>query len=140
MIKSIGKLTLATILAAVVLGVPMGALAQDKTMPAPATPAAPETKARAFPFRGKIGAVDKVNMTMTLEGKATNRVFEITSATKIMKANKPATLADAVVGEPVTGQCTKTPDGKYVAKTVYIGGKPATPEPAPAPATPAPPK
>jgi hypothetical protein len=136
MIKSIGKLTLVSILAALVLGVPMGASAQSNSAPSTATPATPEAKARAFPFRGKIGAVDKVAMTLTLEGKTTNRVFEITSATKLMKAGKPATLADAVVGEPVTGQCTKTADGKYVAKTVYIGGKTAEAAPAtPAPAT-----
>jgi hypothetical protein len=140
MIKTIGKLTLVTILAAVVLGVPIGARAQDKTMPAPAAPADSDVKAKAIPFRGKIGAVDTVKMTLTLEGKTTNRVFEITSTTKLMKAGKPATLADATVGEPVTGQYTKTADGKYLAKSVYIGGRTAATQPAPAAPAPAPPK
>jgi len=143
MIKSIGKLTLVSILAAVVLGVPMGASAQSNSTPSTAAPATPDAKARAFPFRGKISAVDTVKMTLTLEGKATNRVFEITSTTKLVKAGKPATLADATVGETVTGQCTKTADGQYVAKSVYIGPRPgaATPAPAaPAAPTPAPAK
>src|SRR5271154_4200277 len=103
MMKSIGKLTLVSILAALVLGVPMGASAQSNSAPATA-PAAPEAKPKAIPFRGKIGAVDKVAMTLTLEGKTTNRVFQIPSTPKLMKAGKPAPLADAVVGEPATGQ------------------------------------
>jgi hypothetical protein len=121
MIKSIGKLTLATILAALVVGVPLRVSAQDKT-PAPATPAAP-VKAKAIPYHGKLGEVDKVNKTITLDEK-TKRVFIITSETKIMKAGKPATLDDAVVGEDVAGQYTKGADGKLTAKSVRFGPKP----------------
>jgi hypothetical protein len=134
MIKSIGKLTLATILAAVVVGMPIGALAQDKTAPTPTVPAAPDaTKPRPIPFRGKVGAVDLVNKTITLDEK-TKRTFEITSETKIMKANKPATLADAVVGENITGSYMKVTETKFVAKTVRLGVKatPVTKEAAPA--------
>ena len=134
MIKSIGKLTLATILAAVVVGMPLGALAQDKTTPAPAAPASPDaTKPRPIPFRGKIGAVDLVNKTIALDEK-TKRTFEITSETKISKAGKPATLADAVVGEDIGGSYTKSPTGKLVAKTVRLGVKaaPVAKEAAPA--------
>jgi hypothetical protein len=136
MIKSIGKLTLITILAASVLGMPMGASAQ--TPPATNAPATPEAKVKAFPFQGKVAAVDKVNMTLTLEGKTTNRVFEVTSATKLVKGGKPATLADVNVGDPVRGQWTKTADGKSVAKSVIIGPKPTMGTGAPAaPAAPA---
>jgi hypothetical protein len=134
MIKSIGKLTLATILAAVVVGMPLGALAQDKTTPAPAAPASPDaTKPRPIPFRGKIGAVDLVNKTIALDEK-TKRTFEITSETKISKAGKPATLADAVVGEDIGGSYTKSPTGKLVAKTVRLSVKaaPVAKEAAPA--------
>ena len=120
MIKSIGKLTLATILAALVVGVPLTMSAQDKT-PAPS---APETavKPKAIPFHGKLAEVDKVNKTITLDEK-TKRTFQITSETKITKGGKPATLDDGVVGEDVAGQYHKGADGKLTAKSVRFGPK-----------------
>ena len=135
MIKSLGKLSLATILAALVVGMPMGSFAQDKPTNAP--PATPSVAVRAIPFRGKLGAVDQVNKTITLDEKTkTNRVFEVTSATKITKDGKPATLADGVVGDPVTGSYLKGADGKLTAKSVIFRTTPA----APAQAAPAMPK
>ena len=135
MIKSIGKLTLATILAALVVGVPMGVSAQEKTAPAPAAPASPEAKTKSGPFHGKLSAVDKVKKTITLEGKS-KRTFEITSETKLTKNSKPATLDDAVIGEDVGGYYTKSADGKMVAKSIRFGAKAeakaATKEAAPA--------
>jgi hypothetical protein len=124
MIKSLGKITLAGLLAAIVLGVPVRVSAQDKPKetPAPTAPAA-EAKAKAVPFKGKIGAVDKTAKTLTLEDK-NKRVFQITSETKIMKGDKPATLDDGLVGEVVTGSYHKGDDGKLTAKSVYFGGKP----------------
>ena len=125
MINSFGKLSLITILAALVLGLPVTGSAQDKTTNAPSTPA---PAARAVPFTGKLGSVDKVSMTITLDEKnKTNRVILITSTTKIIKAGKPATLADGVVGEAVAGSYVKSTDGKLTARTVRFGAKPATP-------------
>ncbi len=132
MIKSIGKLTLATILAALVVGVPMGVSAQEKPAPGPVAPATPPAKARPTPFRGKLGAVDKVKKTITLDDKTKQRIFEITSETKLVKNGKPATLDDAVVGEDVGGSYTKSADGKMVAKSVRFGAKPEAKTPAPA--------
>jgi hypothetical protein len=80
--------------------------------------------AKAVPFKGKLGAVDKAAKTITLDDK-NKRVFVITSETKLMKGDKPATLEDGVVGEPVTGSYHKGDDGKLSAKSVYFGGKPA---------------
>ena len=88
MIKSIGKITLVTILAAVVLGVPLTVPAQTN---APAAPAAPAKKPKAIPFHGKLLAVDQVNKTVTLDEK-TKRVFQVTSDTKIMKNGKPSPI------------------------------------------------
>lgn len=124
MIKSLGKLTLATILAALVVGVPLTMSAQDKA-PAPSAPDT-STKPKAIPFRGKLAEVDKVNKTITLDEK-TKRVFQITSETKITKAGKPATLDDGVVGEDVGGQYTKGADGKLTAKSVRFGPRAAAP-------------
>src|SRR4030088_178195 len=115
MIKSLGKITLAGLLAAIVLGVPVRVSAQDKPKetPAPAAPVA-GAKAKAVPFKGKIGAVDKTGKTLTLEDK-NKRVFQISSETKIMKGDKPATLDDGMVGEVVTGSYHKGDDGKLTA-------------------------
>lgn len=123
MMKSIGKLTLATILAAVVVGVPLHVSAQDKTPPPAPNTSAAATKPKAIPFRGKLAAVDKVNKTITLDEK-TKRTFEVTSSTKITKAGKPATLDDGVVGDDVGGQYVKNADGKLEAKSIRFGPKP----------------
>lgn len=124
MIKSIGKLTLAAILAAMVVGMPVQVSAQDKTNATPAAPAKP----KAPGFRGTLAKVDEAAKTITVENKTKeNRTFQITSDTKIMKDKKPATLADGVVGEPVSGTYTEV-DGKMVAKRVTFGA--AKPKPA----------
>src|SRR6478672_10044633 len=100
MIKTIGKLTLAAILAAMVVGMPVRVSADDKT---PATPAAP-SKPKAPGFRGTLSKVDSAAKTITVENKTKgDRTFEITSDTKITKGGKPATLAAGVVGGRVCG-------------------------------------
>ena len=58
-------------------------------------------------------------MTLTV-GKLT---LQVTSDTKITKDGKPATLADGVVGEPVSGAYQKTADGKLNATTIHFGAK-----------------
>lgn len=126
MIKSIGKLTLAAILAAMVVGVPVRVSAQDKKADAPAAPA---SKPKAPTFRGKLAKVDAAAKTITVENKSKgDRTFVITSETKITKDGKPATLADGVVGEPVSGSSSEGSDGKLMAKTVRFGAaKPKAP-------------
>jgi hypothetical protein len=118
MIKSIGKLSLAGILAALILGVPVRVSAQAQE-PAPASPAPAPAKPKAIPFKGKLAAVDKAAMTITVS----KRAFSITSETKLFKDGKSATLEDGVVGERVTGSYFKGDDGKLMAKSVYWGGK-----------------
>jgi hypothetical protein len=75
---------------------------------------------RALPFHGKIAALDKQAKTV----KVGERVFQITSETKITKDGKPATLDDAAVGEIVGGSYTKSDGGKLTAKSLRIGPKP----------------
>jgi hypothetical protein len=136
MIKSIGKISLAGILLALAVGVPLSVSAQDQTPPATSgTPAAP-AKPKAIPFKGKLVAVDKTAMTVTV-GK---RTFEVTSETKVFKDGKPATLDDGVVGGRVTGSYLKTDDGKLKAKSIYFGGKPSAAVPAASTGTNAPPQ
>src|SRR5258706_310600 len=123
MINSITKLTLGSLLAFIVMAAVAQAQAADQQPeePKPQTPAAPKD---AVPFGGKLAAVDKTAMTITLEGKESKRTFQITSSTKLAKAGKPATLDDAVVGEQVGGRYRKTADGKFEAISVRFGPKP----------------
>ena len=122
MIKSVGKITLASLLAAVVLGMPVSSKAQDK--PKADAPAA-EAKAKATTFKGKLSAVDKTAMTLTVEEKKGNLVIHANSSTKFFKnesdANKPSTLEGGTVGDTVTGSYTKDGD-TMTAKNVYWGG------------------
>jgi hypothetical protein len=69
------------------------------------------------PFHGKLTAIDKDAMTITVG----ERTFEITSETKITKDNVPATLADGVVGEMVGGSYKKNADGKLSATMIHFG-------------------
>ena len=72
---------------------------------------------RGIPFHGKLGA--KTDSSITVGA----RTFEVTSDTKLVKEGKPATLADAVIGEDVGG-AYQDQSGKLVAKTVRFGAKP----------------
>ena len=80
-------------------------------------------KQGVIPFRGKISAVDKTAKTITVG----ERTFQVTSETKIMKAEKPATLDGAAVGEEIRGSYKKTDNGKLVAQRLSIGPKPEVP-------------
>ena len=73
----------------------------------------------SIPFKGNIVTMDKNARTITV-GK---RTFQVTSETKIFKSDKPATFADGVVGDYVTGSYKKSDDGKLIANSVYFGGK-----------------
>lgn len=97
--------------------------------PAAANPAAPAARQPAgFPFRGKLKAVDKAAMTLTIAGKDKDRVVHLTTETKYTKAGKPATLADAVVNEEIGGYARKGEGERTEALSVRFG--PPVKEPA----------
>ena len=83
-----------------------------------------EAKAKLVPFQGKVSAVDKIEKCIKLAGKEKDRVFYLTSKTKMIKAGKPATLDDVVVGELVGGQAQMSVDGKAEIMSLRIGPKP----------------
>lgn len=90
----------------------------DKPVPAEK----PDAKAhRPTPFRGKIASVDTNTKILTVG----ERKFLATPETKIVKAGKPATLADAVVGEEVGGAYRKSDDGKLQLVSLRLGAKSA---------------
>lgn len=76
-------------------------------------------KSVAGPFHGKLLAMDQIAKTITV-GK---RTFQITSDTRIKKGGKPATFADGVVGEPVSGYVKPAQEGKWIAVSVNFGPK-----------------
>ncbi len=85
---------------------------------------AAEAKGHSMPFHGKLGAVDKVEKTLTIKGKEKDRTIQITSHTKLSKDGKPSTLADAVVGEDISGFAKETTAGKYEALSIRLDAKP----------------
>jgi hypothetical protein len=138
----IAKLSMLTLCAAAILAVPAPSCAQDNTntsaivVPTPPPPAAavptPPAAAAQTPavkkhiasspapltFRGTLTALDTNAMTLTVE----KRTFNMTSETIVTKDDKPAVLADGVVGEPVRGAYKKNAEGKLDAVTVRFGG------------------
>ena len=68
--------------------------------------------------------MDQVAKTITIKGKEKDRVFHITSQTKIMKAGKPATLENGVVGEEIGGYARESAAGKMEAVSVRFGPRP----------------
>ena len=101
--------------------VSMAADAAAKEQPAKAEK---EKKRRAYPFHGKLGALDKKAKSITLHGKEKSRTFYLTEKTKIQKNGKPATLEDAVIGEEVAGSVLPDENGKLMLNRLRIGPKP----------------
>lgn len=103
------------LIAAALASAPSHSLAQDP----PASAEKIETKSsRAIPFRGKLKAIDSNARTISF-GETT---LHVDDQTKILKQEKPAKLADGVVGEQVSGTYRKE-GGKSTAVMVRFGLK-----------------
>lgn len=108
------KIAILGVLTAAFVAIPAVSRAADSTN----APAATAKKA-GLPFHGKLAAVDTSALTVTVGSLTIN----ITSATKITKDGKKATLADFVVGDTVGGSYTKDEAGKLNAVTIHDGVK-----------------
>jgi hypothetical protein len=104
------------------LGVAAQLPAQEKTnkQGSPVATTGKEKKDRGVPVHGKIVEIDKTAKTI----KVGESKYQVTSSTKIIKAEKPAVFDDAVVGEEVRGYYRKTDDGKLELLSLHIGPKP----------------
>lgn len=109
------------VLAAFVATSTMTTQAQEKK-PA-AAEEAKKDKPKGMPFNGKINAIDQAAKTINI-GQEKKRTISITAQTKIMKDGKPATLADATVGEMAGGFARENAEGKLEAVSLRIGAKP----------------
>ena len=76
--------------------------------------------ARPLPLSGKIAALDQQAKTI----KIGDRVFHLTSTTRIIRDNKPATFEDAKVGEEVGISYRETDDKKLNLVSLRLGPKP----------------
>lgn len=86
-------------------------------------PADVVAKPTRYPIRGRLKAVDEDAQTFTLAGSAKDRVFEVTEQTELIRDGKPATLADAVVGDLVGGYVERQADGSIVVLKARFGPK-----------------
>jgi hypothetical protein len=117
------KFTTLIVLAAALIATPVLSRAQDSVTNAPATATGTNAtvlhkkKATGLPFHGKIASVDATAGTFTV-GQLS---LSITSTTKITNAGKPATLADAKVGDTVGGYYKKGADGALTVTTLKLG-------------------
>jgi hypothetical protein len=68
-----------------------------------------------------VSGVDQNAKTFAIAGKTTSRVFKVTDKTAVTKAGNPATMADIVENQEVSGSYWKNADGSLDAKTVKIG-------------------
>src|SRR5208337_2026737 len=130
MIRMTGKLARYSLAIALLAGASLRILAQDATTNNPPVPTVEKVekvekkheKSRPASFTGKLGAVDKVAMTFTLDDKK-HRTFVVTSETIILTNGLPAIFSDAILGEPVRGAYHKADDGKLMALEVNFGAK-----------------
>ena len=124
--KKSTRFLVAGLLTATMFVAPVIAIAQDKPAK-PKTPAAgsapekPTPTTRAFPFRGTVAAVDKDAKTVTVG----ERVFHVSTETKLTKGNQAATVAEIAVGDAISGNYIKADDGKLTAKVMRVGPKPS---------------
>jgi hypothetical protein len=121
MTKKIYKIAVLSLFAAALVAMPALSRAEGTNAPASTNQVAPAKpkKHEGLVFRGTVSAIDAKAMTLTVE----TRTFIVTSDTKIIRDGKSATLADGVVGDPVSGAYKKTDDGKLNATSIHFGAK-----------------
>jgi len=81
-----------------------------------------EDKPSRYPYHGKLKDVNKAARTFQVG----NTVYHLLPESRISKAGKPATLADAAIGEQVSGLAQKGEGDKRIALSLTIGPKPDT--------------
>ena len=116
--RNVITLTRIGLMALAIAGVETKLNAQDGD--APAAMQATAENQRAYPFNGKLKAVDRDAGTITVG----NRTFKLTSETRYLQGS----LEEAQLGEKVGGSYWKTADGTLTVKSVRFGSKPDEPE------------
>src|SRR5262249_28742900 len=78
---------------------PVLALGESGQAPTPEARSATPAKPRPIPFHGTVKTIDMAAKTLSVG----NRVFQITTKTRISKEGKPAGLNAGTTGERVSG-------------------------------------
>ena len=91
----------------------------EKSVPEKKESARGGKKAGAIPFRGKVVAVDKQARTF----KSGERIFTVTSETRLARNGKPVLLEDVGAGEEVRGNYKIGEGGKLEVQTAHFGPK-----------------
>lgn len=85
-----------------------------------------------LPFQGSVKSVDATAMTVTLAGpRDQDRILRMDGETRLIKAGKPATLADVAPADYARGLVKRNNQGEDILVHVTFGPKP-TPKPRPA--------
>jgi hypothetical protein len=117
--KYTAKIALIGLIAAGIAA-PLLLSAQDASTNATDTAAAPATPHKhkhGVLFHGTVDSLDTNAMTLTVGGLT----FDITPKTKFTSNGEPATLADGVLGEKVSGFYRTNKDGALNAMVVHFG-------------------
>jgi hypothetical protein len=128
MTKNISQITVLSLLVTALVALPALSRAEGPDAKPPgASEHSPDGKPdkpgksnkHGVPFNGKLAAADAQAMTFTVG----TMVIHVTADTKVTRNGQPATLADGVVGEPVSGAYQKAEDGQLNATVLHLGGK-----------------
>jgi len=122
MTKNIPKITVLSLLAAALVAMPALSRAEGTNTNQPASSGQNAARAKKhgnLPFHGNLSAIDIKALTLTV-GELT---LQVTPDTMITKDGKSATLADGVVGTPVSGLYKKADSGKLNAISIHFGAK-----------------
>lgn len=119
--KSSAKIALLSLVVALL--VPTLGHAQDTNAARGTTNSLPNLTpaSRPLPLHGTVAAVNTAAMTLTVG----DSVLAATSKTRIVKANKAATLSDIKVGDVVNVSYLKVNDGTLRAITIRVVVRPA---------------
>jgi hypothetical protein len=128
--KNKSQLTIGACIAALAFSAPLNAqtMPRKSASPSPspnaiasAATSPGKPSARPIPFHGMVSGVDQNAKTFTIAGKMTSRAFKVTDKTAVTKAGRPATMADIVENQEVSGLYRRNADGTLEAKQVKIG-------------------
>lgn len=117
--KTLLKFAAFSVTAIAIVATPAVSRAADdtNTMASASTNAAAADVATPNKFYGNVTAVDASAKTFTVS----DQTYTVTGESQLTKDGKPATLADAVVGEPARGSFVKGKDGKLEITKVRFG-------------------
>ncbi len=78
----------------------------------------------AYPFRGTVDAVSSSAMTITLDGKKTERVLHVTAESVLEKDGKPAKIEEITSGDYARGLLSKPDGSREILVKATFGPKP----------------